>query len=211
MPLPPVATGTIVQIGLESLVFSQRILMLHYYRCIQASSSVPIDTAIASLLAVLASDGPNSIADPYCSCLPANQTLVGITGQAIYPTRYARQRLIQNQAGAIAGPATVSNIAGTITFYDGFAGRSHTATKHIGTLPPNASTNGLLTTGQKDSLNDLAGQMLQNVVIAGSATWEPVIYHKGGDGPAAKATTMYTWAVGDTVRVMRRRTVGLGI
>jgi hypothetical protein len=101
-------------------------------------------------------------------------------------------------------------VAAVITKRTAFAGRWAVGSFHLGGLPQNAYVNGTLEPTFKTSVGLVAAQLLEDITIAiVGGVYEPVIVHPvaAHDG----STVLRETDVQDTLRVMRRRTVGLGI
>lgn len=129
--------------------------------------------------------------------------------QKVHPVRFLASVFVDQQAGAIASPALFSNTAGVITRRTEFSGRKQVSTLHMPGLPASGSTEGTLTAAQKtlySALGDAIILKLQDGSI--SLNMSPSIVHKTNP---LSVDTITNFVVQDTTRVMRRRTVGLGI
>lgn len=206
-----VASNDIFLATLDGSANGQRIMLTATYRIVSITSP-PFDEKSVSedMAARLGAGGADVLETAYLNCMPSNYTLNKISVQKIWPVRYRRYEEVSGNAGNIANVALSSNVATVLSFHSEMAGRSQVANKHIGPLATAVGwyTGGELTAGYKAVLGALRNAMLLNVTAAGWYTAAPTIYHPGDVVP--KWNDITNGQVLDTVRVMRRRTVGLG-
>ena len=151
----------------------------------------------------------NNLRDDYLSCCPPQYTLNETWVQFVRPTRYVKKVYVDAQAGTFAGDAHTANIAAVIERRGVTASRKSVSTLHVPCPTANSAiTGGSITAGYATPLADLATQVATQVTTATGYVLDPVIDNGVGG-------TNFT-AIGlafpqTTVRVMRRRTVGLGI
>jgi len=156
----------------------------------------------------------------YMDAMPQNYELVAIDYQWIVPLRYRKQTILFGDFGTNEVDAETANLAGVFTLHGERAGRRFIANKHLPGLAGADVANGILGGPQLARLTAVKTQALANVV-GGGVTWVPVIYGRyiapytkcgvAKPGQPQLLTTVTGGDVWDTVRVMRRRTVGVGI
>lgn len=146
----------------------------------------------------------------YINCMPNNYALQALRVQAIYPTRSAYVNITQSYTGLQAEDTDITTSAGVITLKTDKAGRSQVANKHIGPVAQANFSNGNVGSSLRDLMTTLAGKLRNNLVTTGGPILTPVIYHRDGDGPAAKYTDITQYIVQVTLRTMRRRELFLG-
>jgi hypothetical protein len=135
--------------------------------------------------------------------------------QMIFPTRIRKAILERNLTGEIAATTVQQNLAAVISRHGVTADRQNNGGVHL--VLPNGATHsglGLLTQAYKDLLAPLALAMLEPIPLAvGGSTYvaKPVLIHVEPGSGIVSAREIVATNVQDTVRVMRRRTVGLGI
>jgi len=206
-----VAVGDVFLTTWEGECNAQKILLTHTYE-ISALSGATDEMAVSEDIAGrLTQVGVDIMETTFLNCMASNYILDFVHVQKIHPVRYRRYTLPRNIAGALANPALTSNVNAVITFNTNLAGRDQVSNKHVGPAPTTAGwyTSGEVTVGYKAVLDALKDAMLQSVIAAGWYTATPCIYHRADVIP--KSDYLSVGIVQPTVRVMRRRTVGLGI
>lgn len=154
--------------------------------------------------------GADLLETDFLNTMPANYVLDEVTAQKIYPDRFRMSKNTRGLAGNLANDALTSNVNAVITLYCELSGRKYISNKHVGPAPTTAGwiDDGLVTVGYKAVLNTLKTKFLDAIVVLGWYTATPVIFHQGDAFP--KSDYIVGGTVQDTVRIMRRRTVGLG-
>jgi len=138
--------------------------------------------------------------------------------QILFPTRIRKTILERDLPGTWDGPIDRQNTSAVISRHGAFASRTANGGLRLA-LPGNAGTavtvEGLLTADYKVPLTALALTMLDSIsTTVGPATyaWQPIIINPNPDNPVIlSGTPVVATNVQPEARVMRRRTVGLGI
>lgn len=209
----PILQGDLIQITLLGYWNQQAIMLTHHLKVrTPPSGGQTTSQALQSLLTAIAGETPGTLARTYLECLPDNYTMRIRSAQKIYPTR----EVMQSQSDALvglweSGTALTGQLAGVITLRTEKAGRSQVSNKHIGPAPDDGILNGQTTAAWRVPLDNLANALETAITAANGAIYDPCIYHRGGDGAAAKSDLITSYVLQPTARVMRRRTVGLGI
>lgn len=209
----PINQGDLVQLTFVSRWNAQVIMLTTHYKCrTPPSGSQSTGQTLQGLIDYVDPAGANSLGDVYLKCLPENLILREIWAQKIYPTREVKQSKAVSYTGLWpTAEASTGNIGAVITLRTDKAGRSQVGNKHIGPLPQDAYTNGQIS-GAAIIAMEVLGEALVNALnTAGSGQYDPAIYHRAGDGAAQKSDLIASFVIQTTARVMRRRTVGLGI
>lgn len=189
----------------------QRTMTTFQYRVGNALQDATVQDVYVALSAHFRkTDG---IIDKLKVCCPLNWTLEEQWYQQVAPVRI-RKLVEQLKTGAgTQFNATVPNLSASITRFGEIADRTARGGIRV-PVDAQASENGMLTFAMKGFLTALAQAMLE--VVDASLTvgllvpciWTPI---KMPDKPIATLHDLYGTAVEPTSRVMRRRTVGLGI
>lgn len=209
----PINQGDLVQLTFVGRWEQQVIMLTHFLKCrTPPTGSQPTSAALQDLITKVAPANIGELGSCYLDCLPDNYTLRIITAQKIYPAR----EVLQSQAMSIVGTwptaeALTGNNAGVITLRTDKAGRSQVSNKHIGPLPSDAMAIGNVTGAWNIKANVLGEALINPISPVAPVAYDPIIYHKNGDGAVQKSDLIASYALQTTVRVMRRRTVGLGI
>lgn len=206
--------GTVFEVRLRGLVNAQQTLNVLHYRVQNPSalaSGGPEETALFAALTI----GATSITTKYLACISPDFTLQSMDVQRIGPPRWINVRNGIALPGTFAGACDAQNVSGVITKYTETAGRSKIGSVHIPGLSKTSYLLGGLTAGLKAVMTTFAAALLNLQSPAlGGGTYQPVIFHRGDPHhvpPIPNSTDEFLSAsVQDTLRVMRRRTIGVG-
>lgn len=211
--MPSSLVGDILQVTFRGRYEQQRIMLVHHYRLDAVNpftDAQNVQLALADKVRAGAGGG-NIIEGSYLACLPPQYTLEKIRTQTIALQRLVMTEVARNVPGTHGGDTETGNQAAVVTLRTALAGRSQVSNKHIGPIPQDVTVqdNGLVTVAYKALLTTLASNLAVQFADAGTgATFTPVIFHKTGTGP--NYSVIERWLAQETLRVMRRRTVGLG-
>lgn len=208
-----VAVGDIWRVVAEGTWDLQQIRLTHHYIVSSVTGTIADTTLSALLLAKLngGGGGGDLFESKYLAVMPPSYQLTRWVVQKIYTTRLKYESLARGVAGTHADDTAAGNQAAVVTGQTNFSGRSEVSNKHIGPIPQSASVqdSGKIAAAYKALLTTLAGAFNTSIVsVAPAVQLDPGIFHKTG---ALRFTSFYQFTVQDTLRVMRRRTVGVGI
>lgn len=142
----------------------------------------------------------------YKECCSNELTFTELVYQWIYPIRYRRvTKPLVGQAGTIVETSEPPNVAQVVTKVGERAGRHYVGTVHIPGLPKANNGNGLLVEQQLTLLTTFGGLV---ATAAQNGTLVPVIFNRSQPQDSPRIIDAFPQS---TVRIMRRRTVGLGI
>jgi len=207
-----IEVGDVIQVSWVGDCFGQRVMMVRHYVCDVAAD--PLTTTVLgnlnALLGELGIGGGEDITTDYLACLPPSYSLTYVQAQRINPERSAWVRDASD-----AGPGTHnddterSNVSCCITMQSDRGGRDQHSNVLLGPSPVTAAVNGEVSVAYKALMTALAEDLKlpTTPVAVGNGSYTPVIYHP--DNGLVDFITHYT--VQDTSRVVRRRTVRLGI
>lgn len=205
----PLAVNDIVQVIPLQEKDNQVVLNVFYYRCRVAPSSGTVAENILSLLQHLWLVPTGLLWDKYADVMADSWTFRGARGQKIAPTREAYVEM-PDIGGGTVDPAglNVSNLAWVIVKQSELAGRRGKGTLHL-----NLSSSDWIDSGRLAAAGNAVRVALRDflddaVTPAGGGEYDPVIYHPGFSPNYSRITHC---TIKDTIRVMRRRTVGQGI
>lgn len=205
----PVAANDIIQLTVEGRKDAQAILNVFTYRVAAAPSSGTVSDNITALIAELWDDPLGTWTTPWLNIMPSDYTLRAIRGQRLAPTRGAYVEVLKQTVGNIAeNPIETANLSWVFIKQSETAGRWAQSPTHMLMPSMNWFTNG--------ELNNTAGPeravflaLVPAIVAPGDGgSYEPVIYNPGRVPNFVRITHV---TEKQEVRVMRRRTVGLGI
>lgn len=203
-----IAVGDRVLVTIAGSLCGQRTLTTFLYRISAVGANLEYADAMAALRSSL--QGSGQLVPKYKACCPTNWFSNSLWTQIIRPLRYRKLVEVLSGAGTSGSLALTGNVQGSITRAGEVAGR-----KYVGGVRVPCGTDeiaideGFLTSGQKLALQGLADAMQLNVITSGSvATYIPQV---GVPKPPDQSADLYTAFPQDQARVIRRRTVGLGI
>lgn len=208
MPLP---VNAIIEATYKGRMHNQTIMTVFHYRVSTPSTIADPVAEVADFLASFANPAAGQQLTKFLDCVPDTYFYVEGRAQAIAPIRY--RVVIQSATTADQGrrpPAPSANLASVLTAQSVKAGRREVGSKHLPTGSDMDVNGGLITAPLKTALIAFRSEwLIERIGPAGAGVYVPVIYHKGGVAP--NYSDISSVVVQDTVRVMRRRTVGLGI
>lgn len=154
----------------------------------------------------------NNLVQKFLACMPSEYTLVQEWGQVVFPARFAKQTFTDGNIGTSGFSNETANQATTIERRGDLANRASVGSLHL--VCPTAisvASAGIITdVGYLSALQSFANQML--VTLTGAVTGctlVPVLFNTRNPGVAARRITQAIPT--NEIRVMRRRTVRLGI
>lgn len=210
---PVISLGDIILHTLVGRLNNQTTMTTFLYELLGTTLPAPtIDTACSTFDAALEAAG--NLHSKYRAAMPTNWTGIARWTQVISPTRYIKFVTADTRVGTGLGIADSSNIAAVYERRAGLSGRPYVGTVHLPCPTVAASLDsGNLTNAQKIVTQDVATQNSFDVITTGGQTWTPVLFRRPKLIPPtpARITLIHDCFVQNTVRVMRRRTVGRGI
>jgi len=204
------ATGQVYQVTFVGTRCLQRIMnTFHYVVENVAVGGNTVEQVYDILVAHFEDAG--SLIELFLNCCPTNYTLEEMWVQAVGPTqRYVKRVEAEGASGEFGFTAETANVSAVITRTTEKSGRSQVSALHIPIgADANWLTNGLLDATLLTPLLALAADIPTQIGTVPATTLDPVIYH--GPVPAAVPDDIITATPRQTARVMRRRTVGVGI
>jgi len=206
-----VATGQIYLMSLVGDMDGQECINTFTYRATDASDPTKTvqEVAIGLNAALSIPDGGGKRFDStYLALLPSQYVWVETWIQVVSPTRYVKSVFAGGGAGTSNIDGHWANSAAVITRRGEEANRKNIGSVHICFPSEAAAVAGKVPAGYKTDMGDFATQMRATQALAGlSVNMVPVLFHKGG---TPNYSVIKSTIAQDTVRVMRRRTVGVG-
>lgn len=205
--MPIVSAGDVYEVTFRGSLDGQLILNTFHYGC-SVVGGIPTPTTFAAAMDASIS-AAGGLASKFLACCPAAYVLNFIDYQDVAPVRYVKNTIAHGTGGTSGQDASTANLAGTVTRRGDLARRSNIGSLHVPypNLDPGAS-GGLTSAALNTALNALALSMTLTLVLGGGVgTITPVLWKR----PLATSVVPITQAFAQrTLRVMRRRTVGVG-
>lgn len=197
----------LVQTTFIGKLFEQEVLNVFYYRIGTPSTSSNYMVAIKNW-AQYAGSGTTSMAPVLLACQAPEYTLMGIRAQRVWPTRDRYYYQVLDLPGTHADACTSPNQSAVIERYSAGGNRKSVGSTHIPGVPSTAMDEGRWTAGYRTLLQAVADRMLIDHIT----TLETTEGHLEITGKTSMGVTnpVVGSIVKDTVRVMRRRTIGVG-
>lgn len=210
MPLP---ADALINVTYRGTLFGQRVMTTTSWRNLSPSGGASDFEQLQNIATFFATGGGLSLLQAYLEATSFDLNVDDVVVQEIYPTRSAMITQTIDEPGLIAQGALVPNVAAVIVRKTELAGRDQLSPLHIPGVP--LGTNvvaGSWTDPYRGVLEvlGLASYSEKTVpVTGGSLTLNGVIINAPYD--AGLFSRLRTHTVNLRARVMRRRTVGLGI
>lgn len=209
----PVISGDIIQVVYRTILFEQNILNVLHYRVSQPIGTPSYTEDLDFLTGLLEPGNPGTLGTAIRTALATNATILDITLQRIYPNRSFYLRTPLGLAGqSTLGEATAANVSAVVSKQSEAAGRGRTGSFHLGGVPAAGYTFGRLTAAFRADMVPVADALKADITDPGT---EAVLMVPGMFGlapgqpdPFRRVVQTFTQ---DTLRIVRRRTVGVGI
>ena len=206
MAVPSVGDRVLVTIA--GVLLGQRTLNTYLYRISAITGTPDYVTLMDALHSSLS--GSTQLLPTHQAAMPSNWFKSATWYQIVTPLRFRKYVKNGSGAGTALGVAYTPNVQASITRVGDVAGR-----KYVGgvRLPlgtdVDATDGGIVVAAQKALLQNHANAMKLNVITSGAvATFIPQV---GLPKPPDTSADLFDAIPQDTTRVIRRRTVGLGI
>lgn len=209
--MPTINNDAKVSITYDSLLYGQTVMNTFHYNVEDASIGVELTDLYQAIHDELGKLG--GIDSLYAAMFTPAMDNIKRRIQVIAPLRYyARVNPSNDPDGTyLAGPAVLPpNVSAALTLRADTAGPHSKGTKHLALTDGAFNENGLVQAAFADLVEPFADAMTVPITLAAPAagvTLYPVIYNRADH---ATSQIVSNWSLQPTVRVMRRRTVGLG-
>lgn len=210
MAIPKIAVGDIVQVIIEGVCENQRTLNVLHYKAAVGLPETEYFVALQELCEAVGENPTTGIVPKMLPLMGPNARIQRIQAQRVYPQRDLYTRLEIDQGGEHVDDCDATNVAAVITKRGEHVGRGKSGTFHLGGLANTTYALGNITGPATALLVDLADKLNDPQMTSGA---EPV-FKPGLFNPTAGAGSNWNEIVATdpmkTLRVMRRRTVGVG-
>lgn len=206
----PIPVPSIIELSFRGTLFNQRLLNVRHYE-VSVEGTIPgITASLEALMNEIDNGGPNDMVTPYLNCCGPEFVLDELRLQVVKAVRSRPVSRAVGAAGTFGSVVTAPNVSGVITLYTNLATRRGQGALHMPGLAVEAYAGGDLTAPYQVNLQAFATAVTQTISPAvGGGTYVPVIYHRDLTGALA-GDAIINFTIQDTLRVMRRRTVGVG-
>lgn len=204
------SNGDIIELSYRGSCLDQMILFITHAVIDATSTGRTVDQDMAELLSFWNNPGDGGFLPLYAANLATNYTAARCRVQNIRPVRRPYIESVTGITGGGTGAAKTANVGGTMTMVGPGTGRSQVATYHIGPIGDADMVLGYLSEGLQATIDLFAQSLIgQKTVGTHGLKCSFTILHPANAIP--QTADFENYRVGQTVRVDRRRTVGLGI
>jgi hypothetical protein len=206
MPLPE---GAIIELTYLGTMYNQTIMNVRHYYVAAQGTTPGVTDEIENFLGHFVDMGVGSVLPAYIACIPEELNVNRVIAQVLTPTRLRRQFETISQNG-LASSSPVTNVQASITFTTLLSGKDQQGGMRLCAAPV-AALDGVWTAGYQGLLTTLAARLSETVAEPdGDAIYAPCIYHRTKAAPLNR-TEITGFVIQPTTRVIRRRTVGVGV
>lgn len=204
-----IPVGGVIEATIIGKLLGQTTMSVYHYVVTQASNIATVPDETNVFLDEFFDAAAGAVPASYLACVPSEWQATSVTAQAIYPVRYVRSRTAWADFGQ-KNTTTTPNLQQCLTLFTELSGRSQVGSKKL----PLATTDclaGNLIAGQLTALQAHGNSILAPVApTVGNGVYNACIYHRSPNANPRFNRITNTYAQPQS-RVMRRRTVGLGI
>lgn len=204
-----VAVGDVLQYVVGYRAGGQQLLMVRHYRCIKPPASSELTAALGAFLNAVQPAGTHDLITPMKNMLSTSTKIEWHQAQKVSVGRYRALREDINVDGVNGEDPLPSNVACTITLGTEEAGRGLSGSVHIGGIAKEHTSENVYNNAFLAVVTVLGQRLTQGVIgTLLDPTYVPVTYRPAGNPNWHKITLSI---VRNDCRVMRRRTLGVGI
>lgn len=214
--MPAMPIGSVVALTFRGEIFDQQWISTFHYRVSQVSTNPTVLTDLSDIL-----DDQNtragSLYNRFRLALPVSTAVQDIGAQQIKIARSIRRSIVPTATGGSRGAATTPNLAAVITKGTDSGDRGEVGSVHLPGVATDDMVDGEIIAALVALMEAIGESMRSKVFIAASGLEiTPVLYHpdkKDAEGHITRAwftTDIIRYIVQPQIRVMRRRTIGIG-
>lgn len=209
----PIISGDIIQVVFRTIVQEQTCLNVLHFKITQPVGQPSFTSDMELLFTCVDPATAGSVGQTFRSAIATNATIQDITLQRVSPTRDFYMRFPIGLAGiSTVGECTATNVSGVITKQSEKPGRGRSGSFHIPGIGQNGYSAGRLTNAYRAEILPLQDALKEDLIdpVTSDHLGVPGMFH-----PSAPLGQQFQQVVAtsiqSTLRVMRRRTVGVGI
>lgn len=202
-----ITTNSVLQIQFEGRHEGQQVMNVMTYVYDGGATTEDGPLVIDEIDGIIT--GPGTLFSAYLDCLSEDVIEINRAYQWIHPIRYAYvlKGTDEGNAGLVLEAAMPPNTSQAVTRRTNFSGREEVSTLKLPGVPVSKVVGGFLTPGHVATLNIFAQASVNEIPLGSGSKMVPIPWNRTVPGSANQLRTAYAH---NTVRVMRRRTVGLG-
>lgn len=204
------AVGDVIALTYKSTYQSQQIRYVLHWRVTVPGTSTTPEADLDAMAANFINAGVNTLLDSLLNVHVAGFVFNSAEAQRVSPTRTISMESATDSPGTVVGTESPANTAVVITKRTLTAGRRGIGSLHLSGFDSTSQTNGILVAPLLALYQTVSTEVLNaRTVTAVGMSIEPGLFNPGM-GPSF-FSRLFDTNVQDTIRVMRRRTVRVGI
>jgi len=197
---------SIIQAVIVGELYGQQTLnVLHYF---QEDGDADFRDPLSALLDDW--DAADGLLKKVCLATSEEFFIRTIMAQVVYPSRLVavRRTTHDHNQGEILNPALPPNVAAVITKKTDFAGRDQVGGFHLAGCPQEGQEEAEWTDGQRELLVAVGNKIIESINLGGFGNpAKPILWDPGTPTVRSEVTD---FDLQRTIRIMRRRTKGVG-
>lgn len=199
----------IFEVRLNMRMHGQKLLNVFHYRANNVSGDPTVSAVSSNLESTLTVVGPGGLIPFYKNASSLVLDFEYLDIQMIYPVRQAYERYMIDETGVKNDAPLPQNVQASIKKSTNEPGRTGIGRMEVAGLTINDCEDGLLLPAYKLEVLSIGQALAEKVLVEGSTGYEllPTLLHRT---TPLTDTPWTNYTVQDTVRVARRRTVGVG-
>lgn len=206
--MPGLDTGEIVSVTFWGTLFAQRVMNVLHYRVTTPSTTDSYEVAAKKVGDAM----HTGVVTPGLTMLAAmgsEYTMNEVRVQRVHPTRGRYVSSNVDLPGTHAGDCTSPNVSAVIIKKSASVSRHGLGTFHLPGIPETGYSAGFLTPAYQLLIDAISATLVNPTTVVGDALVVAPVIWTPADGEVYYPIIGTT--VVSTLRIMRRRTVGLGI
>jgi len=205
-----IPVGGVIKLAINGRINGQQTVTTFYYRVSGGSTlgTVVEDLDAAIDMFVTAAAAPYGA---FLAAVPVDWTNEFVSGQEVLPALSVARKLPLVDVGT-RGASTTPNLSAVVTKGTDLGGRSQIGSWHLPGVANGDQVGGIVDNALLGAMSAFGSRSLNVLTdVASGMILEPVLFHRNAENPLASTFTKLTRTIPqDTIRVMRRRTVGVG-
>lgn len=204
-----IAVNDVIRVTFFQRLFDQRVLTVFHMRCITAPAPGTSDILAMTNLADQVGDPANVPLLEWRPLVTPSIVFDEVRCQRVSPTRSIYGKNFIGVNGTNAGTSVTANVAASIEKRSGIPGRTGIGRVQMAGVPQEQMVNGSLDSVYLALVQNAWEELLGNVTVAADGSvYDWIIW---GEGVPTIDNGIIDVQAKDTVRVMHRRTKGIGI
>lgn len=202
--------GDLVAVTYKSTYAAQQIRYNLHYRVTTAGSSSSAEADLVAIATYFGSTLTNPVTMALAALHVPDFNFDSVTAQRVYPSRTISMETFSSHPGTLAGIPAPPNVAIVLTKRTLTAGRQGIGSLHLSGVNMNSIIDGEINPAIVADYNPLKSALLDALTVTSiGCVIEPVLWNPGN--PPTFFSRLFDILVQSTTRVMRRRTVRVGI